>query len=85
MNKQDITITKILNIDYSNINKTIIEKGITSALNCADISINKNKKKYNYKIKSIKLDDIVQYDKAKYNSNNYWVNNSRPKDYDEID
>lgn len=40
--------------------------------------------KYNYKIKPIKLDDIVQYDKAKYNSNNHWVNNSRPEDYDEV-
>lgn len=39
---------------------------------------------FKYKIKPIKLDDIVHYDKKKYNSNNHWVNNSRPDDYDEV-
>lgn len=83
MNKQYKTISEILNIDNLNIDKTIIEKGIIAALNCGDFSI-KSKKKYNYKIKSIKLDDIVQYDKAKYNSNNHWINNTRPENYDKV-
>lgn len=64
--------------------KTVIEKGIKSAINCGDISIKKKKKKYSYKIKPIKLDDIVQYDKEKYNSNNHWVNDVRPEDYDDV-
>ena len=37
---------------------------------------------FNYKIKPIALDDIVHHDKAKYNSNNHWVNGSRPANYD---
>lgn len=40
--------------------------------------------KYNYKIKSIKLDDIVKYDKSKFNSNNHWKDNYRPDDYDKV-
>ena len=39
---------------------------------------------YNYTIKSIKLDDIIQYDKSRFNSNNHWIGNKRPYDYDEI-
>ena len=39
---------------------------------------------WNYKIKSIQLDDIVKYDKEKYNSNNHWINNIRPEDYEYI-
>lgn len=38
----------------------------------------------NYKIKNILLDDILKYDKEKYNSNNHWVNNIRPINYDFI-
>jgi len=40
--------------------------------------------KYNYIINPIKLDDIVQYDKSKFNSNNHWVGDERPLDYDKI-
>ena len=40
--------------------------------------------KYNYTIKQIKLDDIVQFDKLKFNSNNHWIENKRPDDYDNI-
>lgn len=37
---------------------------------------------WNYKIKNIELDEIVKYDKEKYNSNNHWVNDIRPSDYE---
>lgn len=37
---------------------------------------------WNYIIKPIKLDDIVEYDKKKYNSNNHWINDIRPVDYE---
>ena len=60
------------------------KQDITTVLKCGDICVNKNKIKYTYQIKSIKLDDIVQYDKDKYNSNNHWVNNIRPDDYDDV-
>ena len=39
---------------------------------------------YNYKIQPINLDDIVQYHKEKYNSNNHWVNDVRPEDYEQV-
>jgi len=39
---------------------------------------------YNYKIKPINLDDVVKYDKAKYNSNNHWINDIRPDDYEQV-
>jgi hypothetical protein len=39
---------------------------------------------FNYIIKPILLDDIVEYDKQKYNSNNHWENNTRPDDYEFI-
>jgi hypothetical protein len=38
--------------------------------------------KYNYIIKPIKLDDILLYDKSKFNSNNHWIESKRPVDYD---
>jgi hypothetical protein len=38
----------------------------------------------NYNISSVKLDDVVKYDKEKYNSNNHWENNIRPINYDYI-
>lgn len=38
----------------------------------------------NYKIQPIILDEIVQYDKAKFNSNNHWVNDVRPEDYEHV-
>lgn len=37
---------------------------------------------WNYKIKNILLDDILKYDKEKYNSNNHWINDIRPSDYE---
>ena len=40
--------------------------------------------KWKFNIKPIDLDDIVHYDKEKYNSNNHWVNGIRPEDYDKI-
>lgn len=40
--------------------------------------------KHNFEIKPINLDEIIQYDKEKFNSNNHWANNKRPDDYDEI-
>lgn len=40
--------------------------------------------KYNYILKPIKLDDIVLYDKSKFNSNNHWIGDKRPDDYDNI-
>lgn len=73
-------------------NKTIIENtlisrlGARAALKIGDISVKKHNSaiKYNYKIKTVKLDDIVIHDKAKYNSNNHWVGNVRPADYDDV-
>lgn len=38
----------------------------------------------NYTIKPISLDDIVEHDKKKYNSNNMWTNNVRPENYEFI-
>lgn len=35
-------------------------------------------------ITGIPLDDILKYDKAKYNSNNHWENDIRPADYGEV-
>jgi hypothetical protein len=32
----------------------------------------------------IELDDILQYDTLKYNSNNHWTNDEQPNDYHEI-
>ncbi len=40
--------------------------------------------KYNYIIKPIKLDDIVIYDKFKFNSNNHWVEDKKPEDYEDV-
>ena len=37
---------------------------------------------FNYIIKPILLDDIVEYDKKKYNSNNHWENEIRPENYE---
>lgn len=37
---------------------------------------------FNYIIKPILLDDIVEYDKKKYNSNNHWKNDIRPENYE---
>ncbi len=39
---------------------------------------------YTYKIQPINLDDIVKYDKQKYNSNNHWIDDVRPENYDHI-
>jgi hypothetical protein len=39
---------------------------------------------WNYNIKPIDLDDIVNFDKEKYNSNNHWVDGIRPDDYDQV-
>jgi len=39
---------------------------------------------YKYNIQPINLDDIVQYDKAKYNSNNHWINDIRPENYEQV-
>ena len=36
---------------------------------------------YNFNIKKIPLDDIIVYDKQKYNSNNHWSDNMKPNDY----
>ena len=36
---------------------------------------------HNINIKSIELDDIVHYDKLKYNTNNHWIDNKVPMDY----
>jgi hypothetical protein len=38
----------------------------------------------NYKIEAINLDDIIQYDTEKYNSNNHWTNNIIPDNYKEV-
>lgn len=35
-------------------------------------------------IKAIQIDDILIYDKIKYNTNNHWVDNIRPENYDEV-
>ena len=48
-----------------------------------NITVNDNFK-YNYLIKSIELDDILQYDKEKYNSSNHWKDNIKPDNYDFI-
>ncbi len=32
-------------------------------------------------VEAIPLDDILQYDKTKYNSNNHWIDHHRPADY----
>lgn len=40
--------------------------------------------KYDYKIQPIILDNIVQYNKKKYNSNNHWVNDIMPDDYEHV-
>ena len=37
-----------------------------------------------YIIKSVTLDDIIKFDKEKYNSNNHWINNKPPNDYHKI-
>lgn len=34
-----------------------------------------------YVIKSESIDDIINYDKEKYNSNNHWINDEPPSDY----
>ena len=39
---------------------------------------------YNYNITSISLDDIINYDKLKFNSNNHWINDKIPDNYDKI-
>jgi hypothetical protein len=39
---------------------------------------------YTYKIQPINLDDIVKYDKQKYNSNNHWIDDVRPENYDNV-
>ena len=38
---------------------------------------------YSVKIKRIDVDDVVDHDKAKYNTNNHWVDDIRPEDYDQ--
>ena len=35
-------------------------------------------------IKPISIDDILKYDKVKYNTNNHWNDNIRPSDYDDV-
>jgi len=35
-------------------------------------------------IKSISIDDVLKYDKVKFNTNNHWNNNIRPEDYDDV-
>ena len=39
---------------------------------------------YTIKIKPIDLDDIIRFDKEKYNSNNHWVNGLAPSNYSEV-
>ena len=43
---------------------------------------------FNYKmtltIKPVSLDNILAEDKIRYNTNNHWVDNIRPENYDEI-
>ncbi len=35
-------------------------------------------------IRPISLDDVMAKDKIRYNTNNHWIDNIRPKDYDEV-
>lgn len=35
-------------------------------------------------IKPISLDDVMANDKVSYNTNNHWIDNNRPEDYDEV-
>ena len=35
-------------------------------------------------IKAIQLDDVLAHDKKKYNTNNHWIDNKRPEDYDQV-
>lgn len=37
-----------------------------------------------YIIKSKSINDIIKYDKNKYNSNNHWINDEPPSDYDSV-
>jgi len=37
----------------------------------------------NIVIQEISLDDVVKYDKERFNSNNHWVNDVKPEDYEE--
>lgn len=38
-------------------------------------------KSYNFTIEQVKQDDILRLHKSRYNSNNHWVNNTKPLDY----
>jgi hypothetical protein len=46
-------------------------------------TIDSTKPSYNLIIESISLDDIIKYDKERFNSNNHWPNNIMPNDYRE--
>lgn len=35
-------------------------------------------------IEKVSLEDVLEHDKTKYNSNNHWTNNIKPSDYDEV-
>jgi len=35
-------------------------------------------------IKSISIDEVLKYDKVKFNTNNHWNDNIRPADYDDV-
>ena len=35
-------------------------------------------------IRPISIDDVLANDKKRYNTNNHWIDNIRPEDYDEI-
>ena len=39
---------------------------------------------YSIDIEQIDLNDVLQYDKEKYNSNNHWIDNKRPNDYEKV-
>jgi len=35
-------------------------------------------------IKAISIDDVLANDRIKYNTNNHWIDNKRPEDYDDV-
>ena len=35
-------------------------------------------------IENISQDDVLNLDKSRFNSNNHWIDDKRPDDYDEI-
>jgi hypothetical protein len=38
----------------------------------------------NYIIECIKLEDVKEFDKIKYNTNNHWTNDQKPNDYEHV-